>query len=69
MIFERQKGVVGISFNVVQRFGLDTFTLELGFKFETLASESKEFVFWIELVALCLHSADYLSYVICERVN
>ncbi|WMV32661.1 hypothetical protein MTR67_026046 [Solanum verrucosum] len=31
-----------------------------------LASESKGFAFWDELVTLSLPSAGYLSYVVCE---
>ncbi|WMV55898.1 hypothetical protein MTR67_049283 [Solanum verrucosum] len=33
---------------------------------KSLASKSKEFVFWVEPVALGLSSAVYLSYVVCE---
>ncbi|KAG5620637.1 hypothetical protein H5410_005855 [Solanum commersonii] len=40
-----------------------------GFKFEPLASESKGFAFWVELVAPGLPSASYLSYVVCKLLH
>ncbi|KAL3326515.1 hypothetical protein AABB24_037270 [Solanum stoloniferum] len=32
-----------------------------------IASKSKEFVFWIELIVPSLPSAGYVSYVVCEQ--
>ncbi|KAG5631949.1 hypothetical protein H5410_003666 [Solanum commersonii] len=43
-------------------FGLGTFMLEVSSS-KPLASESKGFAFWVELIAPGLPSADYLSYV------
>ncbi|KAH0777901.1 hypothetical protein KY290_009312 [Solanum tuberosum] len=46
-------------------FGLGTSMLEVS-SLKSLASESKMFAFWVELVTPGLPSVGYLSYVICE---
>ncbi|KAH0784622.1 hypothetical protein KY290_004220 [Solanum tuberosum] len=49
-------------------FGLGTFMLEVSSS-KPLASESKGFAFWVELVMPGLPSAGYLSYVVCELLH
>ncbi|KAG5628730.1 hypothetical protein H5410_000447 [Solanum commersonii] len=62
------------SFKVVMRlswlqwFGIETSILEVSCS-KPLASESKGFDFWIELVASGLSSAGYLSCVVCELLH
>ncbi|KAH0731631.1 hypothetical protein KY289_002819 [Solanum tuberosum] len=48
--------------------GLGTLMLEVSSS-KPLASESKGFAFWVELVAPGLPSAGYLSYVVCELLH
>ena len=53
---------------MTQWFGLGTSMLEVSSS-KPLASESKGFVFWVELVAPGLLSAEYLSYVVCKLLH
>ena len=53
---------------MAQWFELGTSMLEVSSS-KPLASESKGFAFWVELVALGLLSAGYLSYVVCELLH
>ncbi|KAG5599331.1 hypothetical protein H5410_030701 [Solanum commersonii] len=55
-------------FGVAQWFGLGTSMLEVS-SLKPLDSESKGFAFWVELVALGLTSAGYLTYVVCELLH
>ncbi|WMV47094.1 hypothetical protein MTR67_040479, partial [Solanum verrucosum] len=55
-------------FGVAQWFELGTSMLEVSSS-KPLASESKGFAFWVELVAPGLPSAGYLSYVVCELLH
>lgn len=48
--------------------GVGTSMLE-GSSSKSLASESKRFAFWVELVALSLPSANYLSTVVYELLH
>ncbi|KAG5623496.1 hypothetical protein H5410_008714 [Solanum commersonii] len=57
-----------VPFGVAQWFGLVTSMLEVSSS-KPLASESKGFAFWVELVAPGLPSAGYLSYVVCELLH
>ena len=57
-----------LPFGVAQWFGLGTSMLEVSSS-KPLASESKGFAFWVELVAPGLPSAGYLSYVVCELLH
>uniref|UniRef100_A0A0V0HUR3 Putative ovule protein n=1 Tax=Solanum chacoense TaxID=4108 RepID=A0A0V0HUR3_SOLCH len=57
-----------LPFGVAQWFGLGTSMLEVSSS-KSLASESKGFAFWVELVAPGLPSAGYLSYVVCELLH
>uniref|UniRef100_A0A0V0IBH0 Putative ovule protein n=1 Tax=Solanum chacoense TaxID=4108 RepID=A0A0V0IBH0_SOLCH len=57
-----------VPFGVAQWFGLGTFMLEVSSS-KPLASESKGFAFWVEIVALDLPSVGYLSYVVCELLH
>ncbi|WMV48314.1 hypothetical protein MTR67_041699 [Solanum verrucosum] len=52
----------------VEWFGLGTSMLEVS-SLKPLASESKGFAFWVELVALGLPSVGYLFYVVCELLH
>ncbi|KAG5591076.1 hypothetical protein H5410_041590 [Solanum commersonii] len=54
-----------LSFGVAQWFQRGTSMLEVSSS-KPLASISKGFAFWVELVALGLPSAGYLSYVVCD---
>uniref|UniRef100_A0A0V0H973 Putative ovule protein n=1 Tax=Solanum chacoense TaxID=4108 RepID=A0A0V0H973_SOLCH len=49
-------------------FGLGTSMLEVSSS-KPLASESKGFAFWVELVAPGLPSTGYLSYLVCELLH
>ena len=49
-------------------FELGTSMLEVSSS-KPLASESKRFAFWVELVTPGLPSAGYLSYVVCELLH
>lgn len=53
---------------MVQWFELETFMLKVS-NSKSLTSKSKEFAFWVELVASNLPSASYLSYVIYELLH
>ena len=53
---------------VAQCFELVTSMLEVSSS-KSLASESKGFAFWVEVIAPGLPSADYLSYVVCELLH
>ncbi|KAH0721352.1 hypothetical protein KY290_006343 [Solanum tuberosum] len=53
---------------VAQWFGLETSMLDISSS-KPLASKSKGFVFWVELVAPGLPSAGYLSCLVCELLH
>ncbi|KAH0716877.1 hypothetical protein KY290_013450 [Solanum tuberosum] len=53
---------------LLQWFELGTSMLEVSSS-KPLASESKGFAFWVELVAQGLPSAGYLSYVVCKLLH
>ena len=57
-----------LPFGVAQWFGLGTSMLEVS-SLKPLASESKVFAFWVELVAPGLPSAGCLSCVVCELLH
>ena len=57
-----------LPFGVAQWFELGTSMLEVSSS-KPLASESKGFAFWVELVVLGLASAGYLSYVVCKLLH
>ncbi|WMV27750.1 hypothetical protein MTR67_021135 [Solanum verrucosum] len=59
---EMEANKMNSPFGVAQWFGLGTSMLEVSSS-KPLASESKGFAFWVELVAPGLPSAGYLSYV------
>ena len=59
---------VVITFGVAQWFELGTSMLEVSSS-KPLASESKGFGLWVELVAPGLPGTGYLSYVICKLLH
>ena len=59
---------IKLPFEVAQWFELWTSVLEVSSS-KPLASESKGFAFWVELVVPGLPSADYLSNVVCELLH